>query len=73
MYTHHVYTRATFLATFWQFRGNFLAIFGNILATFWQCLYTGQTPWGSKGESDFLEEKLQKKIAGAMDVDAGSF
>lgn len=62
-----------FLATFWQFRGNFLAIFGNILATFWQCLSTGQTPWGSKGESDFLEEKLQKKIAGAMDVDAGSF
>lgn len=36
---------------------------------FWQCLSTGQTHWGSKGESDFLEEKLQKKIAGAMDVE----
>lgn len=73
MYTHYVYTLATFVATFGKLFGNFLATFGNVLAMFWQCLSTGQTPWGSKGESDFLEEKLQKKIAGAMDVDAGSF
>lgn len=73
MYIHDVYTFTNFVATFWQLFGNFLAIFGNILAMFWQCLSTGQTHWGSKRESDFLEEKLQKKIAGAMDVDAGSF
>ena len=73
MYIHDVYTLRNFVARFWQGFGKILAIFGNVLAMFWQCLSTGQTHWGSKGESDFLEEKLQKKIAGAMDVDAGTF
>ena len=41
----------------------------NFWRTFGELLSTGQTPWGSKGKSDFLEEKRQKKTAGTLDVE----